>query len=69
MKIMFDNLMFWVYSFTTSYHALRGAGLTKLESIKGAHKTISESEVAKPIDEFQKNMWAAMKEIAEERKL
>lgn len=66
---MFDNMMFWVYSFTTSYHALRGGGLTKLQSIKGAYTTVSESEVAKPVSDFQKNMWAAMKQIAEERKL
>lgn len=66
---MFDNMMLWVYSFTTSYHALRGAGMTKLKSIKGAYTTVSESEVAKPIDSFQKNMWAAMKQIAEERNL
>jgi len=66
---MFDNMMFWVYSFTSAYHALRGAGLTKLESVKGAYKTISESEVAKPVDKFQKNMWTAMKQIADERKL
>jgi len=65
---MFDNMMFWLYSFTISYHALRGSGLTKLESIKGAHTTISESEVAKPVYKFQKNMWIAMKQIAEERK-
>ena len=66
---MIDNMMFWAYSFTTSYHAFRGAGLTKLESIKGAYKTISESEVAKPVSDFQKNMWATMKKIAEEMNL
>ena len=62
-------MMFCVYSFTTSYHALRGSGLTKLQSIKCAYATISESEVAKPVSDFQKSMWTAMKQIAEDRKL
>lgn len=66
---MFDKAMFWVYSFTINYHALRGGGLTKLQAIKGAYTTVSESEVAKPVSDFQKNMWAGMKQIAEEKKL
>lgn len=66
---MVDNMMFWVYSFTTSYHTLRGSGLTKLKSIKGAYTTVSESKVAKPVSDFQKNMWITMKQIVEERNL
>lgn len=66
---MFDTMMFWIYSFATSYHSLRGGGLTKFESVKGAYKTISESEVAKSVEEFQKNMWAATKQIVEERNM
>lgn len=66
---MFDTMMFWIYSFATSYHSLRGGGLTKFESVKGAYKTISESEVAKPVNEFQKGLWTAMKQIVEERNL
>lgn len=62
-------MMFWVYSFTTAYHSIRGSGMGKYDSLKGAHDVVSESELQKSVSEFQIDMWKAMKEIARERKL
>lgn len=66
---MFDRMMFWVYSFTTAYHSIRGSGMGKYNSLKGARDVVSEQKMEKPISEFQTNMWKAMKEIAKEGKL
>lgn len=64
---MFDKLMFYVYSITTAYHCLRGYGLSKIGSLKGAYQVVSETKLAKPILEAQSDMWSGMKEIAKDK--
>lgn len=66
---MFDKIMFKIYSFSNAYHSLRGSGVGKLDSLKGAYTVISETKLEKSIVEFQNNMWTAMKQIAKESKL
>lgn len=66
---MFDKVMFWLYEFVVSYHAMRGGGSSKLHSLEDAYKVASENNKPKPISDFQKNMYQVMQEIAKERKL
>lgn len=66
---MVDKVMFWWYEFVVTYHTMRGGGSSKLHSLEDAYKIASENNRTKPISEFQKNLWAAMEEIAKESKL